>query len=160
MMKNNDIKVGDKFTRFLNTEFPRDFYTVIVRNINEFREPDLKYAIDIYDMEENPIFDDYKFVGEDFFEKCELNKTITTNTQISLMDVLDSVESAMNIAYPKTIEGIRISPNLYTYMQNSVDFSVKNNEENILISSIFGIPIEIDLTLNDFNYKIIKKGEK
>lgn len=59
----NIIKTGDKFIY-------KD-YIIEVININNFREPKMKYAIDIFDKQGQGLFKDLCFVGEDFFLKCE-----------------------------------------------------------------------------------------
>jgi hypothetical protein len=48
-------------------------YKVEVININDYREPSMKYAIDL--VQENgarytDAYGDYAFVGQDFIDKC------------------------------------------------------------------------------------------
>ena len=48
-------------------------YTVEVINVNNYREPSMKYAIDIIystDVRYTDIYEDYAFVGQDFIDKC------------------------------------------------------------------------------------------
>lgn len=52
----SEIKVGD---RVIITDLKGNKYHGVVANINEFREPCMKYVIDIKD------FDDVVFVGEE-----------------------------------------------------------------------------------------------
>ncbi len=59
-----EINVNDKF--ILHSKDGHD-YRIEVVNKNEFREPDMKYALDIYDENGN-CNDDVFFVGDEFFE--------------------------------------------------------------------------------------------
>lgn len=60
-------KVGDKF--ILHSESGMD-YSIEIININNFREPDMKYGADVYDG--NGIYaGDIMFFGDDFLNKCE-----------------------------------------------------------------------------------------
>lgn len=60
-------KVGDKF--ILHSENGMD-YKIIIENVNDYREPSMRYAIDVEDG--NGIHpDDVMFVGDDFLSKCE-----------------------------------------------------------------------------------------
>lgn len=50
-------------------------YKVEVVNVNDFREPSMKYAIDLVQEQENgarytDAYGDYAFVGQDFIDKC------------------------------------------------------------------------------------------
>lgn len=61
-----EIRIGDKF-KFTSTQ--ADLYNILqVENINEFRPPNMKYAISVEDMNGN-VFPDYNFQGDEFFEK-------------------------------------------------------------------------------------------
>lgn len=64
------INVGDEFV--LHSKNGMD-YKISVVNINDFREPSMKYAIDMEDGNgvQSP---DVIFVGEEFFSKCERAK--------------------------------------------------------------------------------------
>ena len=59
-------KVGDKF--ILHSE-NGDYYIDVV-NVNNYREPDLKYAVDVCN-EDGVYADDVMFVGENFLSKCK-----------------------------------------------------------------------------------------
>ena len=59
------MKIGDKF--ILSSQNGHKYSMEIV-NINEFREPSMKYGVDVYD-ENNNYAGDILFVGEDFFKK-------------------------------------------------------------------------------------------
>lgn len=59
--------VGDKY--ILHSTNGID-YSIKVVNVNEFREPSLKYGIDVYDGN-GTYAGDVIFVGEDFLSKCE-----------------------------------------------------------------------------------------
>lgn len=59
--------VGDKY--ILHSTNGID-YSIKVVNVNEFREPSLKYGIDVYDGN-GTYTGDVIFVGEDFLSKCE-----------------------------------------------------------------------------------------
>ena len=61
------IKVGDKY--ILHSSNGMD-YSIEVVNVNDFREPSLKYGIDVYDCN-GTYAGDVMFVGEDFLSKCE-----------------------------------------------------------------------------------------
>ena len=61
------VNVGDKF--ILHSENGMD-YKISIANINNCREPSMKYAIDVEDG--NGVHpDDVMFVGDDFLSKCE-----------------------------------------------------------------------------------------
>ena len=73
----NNIKVGNifKFNSPTPTPYGKRFAIEII-NINDFREPSMRYGIDICDQ--NGLWSgDIKFVGDDFFEvnKDKLTKT-------------------------------------------------------------------------------------
>lgn len=57
-----DIKVRDKF--ILHSQ--RD-YKIEVVSVSNFREPSMKYALDVRTQNGEPYSDDYVFVGDDFF---------------------------------------------------------------------------------------------
>ena len=60
-------KVRDKF--ILHSSNGMD-YNIEVINVNNFREPDMKYGVEVYDG--NGIYaGDVMFVGESFLRKCE-----------------------------------------------------------------------------------------
>lgn len=64
----NNIKVGDwfKFNSSTPTPYGKSFEIKVV-NINNFREPSMRYGVDIYDQ--NGLCEgDIKFVGDDFFK--------------------------------------------------------------------------------------------
>lgn len=61
------IKVGDKY--ILHSTNGMD-YNIEVVNVNDFREPSLKYGVDVYDSN-GTYAGDVMFVGEDFLSKCE-----------------------------------------------------------------------------------------
>ena len=60
-------KVGDKY--ILHDSNGMD-YNIKVVNENDFREPSLKYGIDVYDGN-GTYAGDVMFVGENFLSKCE-----------------------------------------------------------------------------------------
>jgi hypothetical protein len=45
-------------------------YKIKIVNVNDFREPNMKYAIDVYNGN-GMHFDDVMFVGDEFLAKCE-----------------------------------------------------------------------------------------
>lgn len=59
-----DIKVGDKF--ILHDSGGSDYLFEII-NINDFREPSMRYAVQAYDPY-GEAFDRLYFMGDDFFE--------------------------------------------------------------------------------------------
>lgn len=61
------IKVRDKFV--LHSSNGMD-YDIEVVSVNDYREPSLKYGIDVYDGN-GAYAGDVMFVGEDFLSKCE-----------------------------------------------------------------------------------------
>ena len=61
------IKVRDKFV--LHSSNGMD-YDIEVVSVNDYREPSLKYGIDVYDGN-GTYAGDVMFVGEDFLSKCE-----------------------------------------------------------------------------------------
>ena len=61
-----EIRIGDQF-KFTSKQADLD-NILQVENINEFRPPDMKYAISVEDMNGN-VFPDYNFQGDEFFEK-------------------------------------------------------------------------------------------
>lgn len=64
----SNVKVGDKF--ILHSQDGHD-YTMEIVNINEFREPDMKYALDVYDMNGRCISNDVLFCGDELLNKCK-----------------------------------------------------------------------------------------
>ncbi len=64
----NNIKVGNRFE--FNSPTPTPYgkrFEIEVININDFREPSMRYGIDICDQ--NGLWScNIKFVGDDFFE--------------------------------------------------------------------------------------------
>ena len=58
-----DIKVGDKF--ILHDSSGSDYKFEII-NINDFREPSMRYAVQLYDSYGEPYRELY-FIGDDFF---------------------------------------------------------------------------------------------
>ena len=60
-------KVGDKY--ILHSSNGMD-YNIEVINVNDFREPSMKYGIDMYDGN-GTYAGDVMFVGEDFLSKCK-----------------------------------------------------------------------------------------
>ena len=66
-IEKKEIKVGDKF--IFHSSNGLDYKMEII-NINDFREPSMRYAIDIEDCNGNHP-DDYYFVGIDFFTDYE-----------------------------------------------------------------------------------------
>lgn len=61
------IEVRDKFV--LHSSNGMD-YDIEVVSVNDYREPSLKYGIDVYDGN-GAYAGDVMFVGEDFLSKCE-----------------------------------------------------------------------------------------
>ena len=61
------IKVGDKY--ILHSSNGMD-YSIKVVNVNDYREPSMKYGIDVYDGN-GTYAGDVLFVGEGFFSSCE-----------------------------------------------------------------------------------------
>lgn len=60
-------KVRDKY--ILHSKNGTDYYIEIM-NVNDFREPDMKYGVYVHDV--NGIYaDDVQFIGDKFLEKCE-----------------------------------------------------------------------------------------
>lgn len=48
-------------------------YTIEVISVNDYREPSMKYAVDIIystDVRYTDIYGDYAFVGQNFIDKC------------------------------------------------------------------------------------------
>ena len=48
-------------------------YTVEVISVNDYREPSMKYAVDMVDSNGarySDCYGDYAFVGQDFIDKC------------------------------------------------------------------------------------------
>lgn len=66
-----EVKENDRF--ILHSTDGND-YKIIIVSINEFREPSMKYALDVYNMKGKPINDDAVFVGEEFFKTAILKK--------------------------------------------------------------------------------------
>ena len=65
------MKVNDEYV--LHSSNGMDYKIVIV-NINDYREPSMKYALDVWDG--NGVFcgEDVYFVGDDFFNKNNIEK--------------------------------------------------------------------------------------
>ena len=61
------VKVGDKY--ILHSSNGMD-YSIKVINVSDYREPSMKYGIDMYDGN-GTYAGDVLFVGEDFFSNCE-----------------------------------------------------------------------------------------
>ena len=52
-------------------------YKIEIISINEFRPPDMIYAINLIDPDGNSYYDaygDFAFVGQDFIDKCKKDK--------------------------------------------------------------------------------------
>ena len=67
-----EIKVKDKLLLHSSNGMT---YKVIVENINEFRPPNMKYAVNMIDGNGNSYFEKYNslyFCGDDFIKQCEL----------------------------------------------------------------------------------------
>lgn len=67
----NEIKVNDKFT--LHSSDGNN-YKIVIYNVNYYRPPDMTFAVLVYDEDGNKIenpYDDFLFIGEDFFIKHE-----------------------------------------------------------------------------------------
>ena len=62
------VKVGDRF--ILHSQEGHD-YTMEIVNINDYREPDMKYAFDAYDENGNSISNDVLFCGDELLNTCE-----------------------------------------------------------------------------------------
>lgn len=61
-------KVGQKYV--FHSENGMD-YKIHIVNVNDFREPSMKYGADVWDG--NGVYaGDVMFFGDDFIEKCEL----------------------------------------------------------------------------------------
>lgn len=60
-------KVGDKY--ILHSSNGMD-YSIEVVNVNNYREPSMKYGIDVYDGN-GTYAGDVMFVGDDFLSKCK-----------------------------------------------------------------------------------------
>ena len=66
-MMNDLRKIGDKY--IFHSTNGMDYYVKII-NVSEYREPDRKYGLDIYD--ENGVYaGDIMFFGDYFLDKCE-----------------------------------------------------------------------------------------
>lgn len=61
------INAGDKY--ILHSSNGMD-YSIEVVNVSDYREPSLKYGVDVYDGN-GTYAGDVMFVGEDFLSKCE-----------------------------------------------------------------------------------------
>lgn len=64
----NKVNVGD---RFILHSHDGHAYTMKIVNINNFREPDMKYAFDAYDENGNSISNDVLFCGDKLLNTCE-----------------------------------------------------------------------------------------
>ena len=65
------IKVGDKFIlRSINGIS----YIIKIANISDYRPPEMRYAIDIFDGYGNPMNIDFEFVGDEFFTKNSIER--------------------------------------------------------------------------------------
>jgi len=60
-------KVGDKY--ILHSTNGMD-YNIEIVNVNDFREPDMKYGVDVYDGN-GTYAGDVMFVSDNFLAKCE-----------------------------------------------------------------------------------------
>lgn len=60
-------KVGDKY--ILHSANGMN-YIIDVVNVNDFREPDMKYGVDVYNSN-GAYAGDVMFVGDNFLSKCE-----------------------------------------------------------------------------------------
>lgn len=60
--------VGDKY--ILHSENGMD-YSIEIINVNDFREPGMKYGADVYDANGNYVGGDVMFFGDDFLKKCQ-----------------------------------------------------------------------------------------
>lgn len=58
-----DINVGDRFIWHSTSGID---YKIEIVNINDFREPDMRYALDVWDSDGKSL-GDVIFTGDDFF---------------------------------------------------------------------------------------------
>lgn len=65
----HEIKANDEF--ILHSSDGKD-YKMVIYNVNYYRPPDTTFAVLIYDEDGNR-FNDFFFIGEDFFIKHEEN---------------------------------------------------------------------------------------
>lgn len=73
ILMQNKIKVDDEF--ILHSSDGNN-YKIVIYNVNYYRPPDTTFAVLIYDEDGNKIenpFDDFFFIGEDFFIEHEEN---------------------------------------------------------------------------------------
>ena len=66
-----EISVNDKF--IIHGKNGIDFSAKVI-NINNYREPGAKYAIEVLDLDGNMYGNDYQFVGDDFFSKNNIER--------------------------------------------------------------------------------------
>lgn len=100
-----NVKVGDEL--ILHSSNGKD-YPVKIININEYRPPETKYAVDIYSEGTwySDTMNDYYFCGDDLIEKCEIKKeSVVTpkfyNEQIEEIEVSDTMDKKkLEIACP------------------------------------------------------------
>ena len=65
------VQVGDKF--LLDAENGRT-YVMTIKNVSEYRPPDMKYAVDVIDCKNNSYYKEYGdfwFCGDELINKCE-----------------------------------------------------------------------------------------
>ena len=65
------MKVNDEYV--LHSSNGMD-YKIIIVNINDYREPSMKYALDVWDGNGVSCGEDVYFVGDDFFNKNNIEK--------------------------------------------------------------------------------------
>ena len=65
------MKVNDEYV--LHSSNGMD-YKIIIVNINDYRESSMKYALDVWDENGVSCGEDVYFVGDDFFDKNNIEK--------------------------------------------------------------------------------------
>ena len=65
------IEIGDKFLLRSANKLP---YIIKIANASDYRPPEMRYAIDIFDGYGNPMNIDFEFVGDEFFTKDSIER--------------------------------------------------------------------------------------
>ena len=98
----SDYKVGDIFKN--------DKQTLIIRNVNNYREPSAKYAVDIFDENGCQLNGDYVFIGDEALKAhgwVEESVSVIVNMNSSgLIAIKDNISITEKTHEPIPIEEI------------------------------------------------------
>ena len=73
---------------------------------------------------------------------------------------LDSLQEAITSLNSKSIKGIEVSPDLYYYLKYKLNNYIIKQIEEKYPETLYSYPIAINSYLENYEYKIIRKGRE